>query len=105
LTGSSRLSQEARERAAELARRQEAEGKQRERSRKRDALEARVAALRKEFEVEEEEAERSGSQEVLRESVLAESRGAMARSRKADATQVVGSSSRRGANEKISKYE
>jgi circadian clock protein KaiC len=85
LTGSSRLSQEAREKAATLARQEEAERRERERTRKREALEARIAALRKEFEVEEEEAETAGGQEVLRERMVSESRAAMGRSRKADA--------------------
>ena len=56
LTGSARLSQEAREKAEALARQEEAERRNRERKRKREALEARIAALRKEFEAEEEEA-------------------------------------------------
>jgi circadian clock protein KaiC len=84
LTGSSRLSQEAREEAAAVDRRQVAERKERERTRKREALEARIAALRKEFEVEEEEAATSVSQDVSREKVIAENRAAMSRSRQAD---------------------
>jgi circadian clock protein KaiC len=85
LTGSSRLSQEAREQAAALARQQDGERTERERARKRQALEARIAALRKEFEVEEEESETASTQEVLRERAIRETRNAMARSRKADA--------------------
>ncbi len=85
LTGSSRLSQEAREQAAALARQQDGERTERERARKREALEARIAALRKEFEGEEEESETASTQEVLRERVIRETRHAMARSRKADA--------------------
>ena len=85
LTGSSRLSQEAREKAAALARQQEASRRERDRTRKREALEARIEALRKEFEVEEEEADTSGTQEVLREESIVENRAAMARSRQADA--------------------
>jgi circadian clock protein KaiC len=84
LTGSSRLSQEAREQAAAVERQQEAQRKERERTRKREALEARIAALRKEFEVEEEEAATSASQGVSREKVIAENREAMSRSRQAD---------------------
>jgi circadian clock protein KaiC len=84
LTGSSRLSQEAREKAAAVERQQEAQRRQRERTRKREALEARIAALRKDFEVEEEEAETSVSEEVLREKSIAENREAMSRSRQAD---------------------
>jgi circadian clock protein KaiC len=84
LTGSSRLSQEAREKADALARRQAAERKDRDRMRKREALEARIAALRKEFEVEEAEAEIAGEEDVSREGVIADDREAMSRSRQAD---------------------
>src|ERR1700722_18337349 len=84
LTGSSRLSQEARENAAALARRQDVERQERERMRKREALEARIAALRKEFEVEEAEAETVSEQEVSREEVIVQNREAMSRSRQAD---------------------
>jgi len=84
LTGSSRLSQKARENAALLERQQEAERKGRERERKRELLEARIAALRKEFEIDQEEAEADSAQEVLRQKVIAQDREAMARSRHAD---------------------
>jgi len=84
LTGSSRLSQEARERAAALERQQNEKRRERDRLRKREALEARIAALRKEFEVDDEEAEASSAQEGLREQVNMENRSNMARSRKAD---------------------
>ena len=86
LTGSSRFSQEAREKAADVERRQEAKRRERDRVKKREALEARIAALRKEFEVEEEESEAAETQEGLREQVMIESRNSMARSRKADGT-------------------
>jgi len=81
LTGSSRKSQEAREKAAVLLRQQEIEIKQREIERKRAALEARILVLRKEFEVEEEEAKRIIGQEQLREDVLREDRVRMAEGR------------------------
>ncbi len=84
LTGSSRLSQEAREKAAALLRQQEAERKQRDRLLKKEALEARITALRKEFEMEEKEAETFTAQEGSREKVVAASREAMGRSRRAD---------------------
>jgi len=93
LTGSTRLSQETREKAAALARQQEEERRERDRTRKREALEARIAALRKEFEVEEEEAETSGEQNAMRAELMTSNREAMARSRKADV--VNGSSSRK----------
>jgi circadian clock protein KaiC len=84
LTGSARLSQEAREKADALVRRQEAERKERGRMRKREALEARIAALHKEFEVEQAEAETTTEQDVAREKVMADNRAAMSRSRQAD---------------------
>lgn len=84
LTGSSRLSQEARERAAALVRQQDANRKERERRRKREALEARIAAMRKEFETEDKEAETFREQDLLREGVAVEDRAAMALSRQGD---------------------
>jgi len=93
LTGSSRLSQETREKAEALLRQQEEGRRERDRTRKREALEARIAALRKEFEVEEKEAETSEGQNALREELMAANREAMSRSRKADV--VNGSSSRK----------
>ena len=85
LTGSARISQEAREKAAALVRQQEVENKQRERARKREALEARIAAMRKEFEAEEEQANYLAAEERTREEVIAQDRAAMGRSRKGDA--------------------
>lgn len=84
LTGSSRLSQEARERAAALARAQEIEARRRERERKREALEARILAMRKEFEAEDEEAARLADQDQSREQEIVRQREAMARSRRSD---------------------
>ena len=84
LTGSARQAQEARERADLLLREQEIQGRQRELERKRDAMEARIAALRKEFEVEETEAQRGISQEVAREQVLRDNRSRMSESRQSD---------------------
>jgi circadian clock protein KaiC len=84
LTGSARLSQEAGEQAAALVRRQQNEARRRELERKREALEARIAALRKEFEAEEEEAKRLLAQELLSEDVIRQDRERMALSRQAD---------------------
>jgi circadian clock protein KaiC len=105
LTGSSRLSQEAREKADALARRQEAERKERDHARKREVLEARIVALRKEFEVDEEEAATLGAEEVSREKIVAESRDAMGRSRRADLAAEFSRSKKgiKGQNEKVSK--
>src|SRR5262245_15202464 len=77
LTGSTRQAQEAREKAAALLRQQEIESKQRELDRKRDALEARIAAMRKEFEADEETAQRTIAQQVARENVVQQDRGRM----------------------------
>jgi circadian clock protein KaiC len=78
------LSQEAREKAAALARKQELERIDRDRTRKREALEVRITALRKEFEFEEQDAETMSAEVEKREELVAEDRKAMARSRKAD---------------------
>jgi len=84
LTGSARQAQEAKEKTAALLRQQEVEGKQRERERKREALEARIAAMRKEFEAEDEEAKRIIGQEHTSQQVVEQDREKMGRSRKSD---------------------
>ena len=84
ITGSSRLSLEAQERASALAVQQETERKKRERHRKREALEARIAALRKEFEAEDAENAVVASQDIARREQLQHDRRAMALSRRAD---------------------
>jgi circadian clock protein KaiC len=83
LLGSTRLAQESREKAAALLRQQEIEARQRERERKREALEARIAALRKEFEAEEGEAKLLSGESVVREDILRHDRERMAISRQA----------------------
>jgi circadian clock protein KaiC len=83
LTGSARLSQEAREQPTTLAQRQASETLQRERTRKRDALEARIAALRREFEAEEQDAAISEHQEQERQQAQRALRDSMSHSRKA----------------------
>ncbi|MGC2820193.1 MAG: circadian clock protein KaiC [Candidatus Sulfotelmatobacter sp.] len=105
LTGSSRLSQEAREKSAMLERQQEADRRQRDRMRKREALEAQILALRKEFELEEEEAATAGAEEASREQSLVATRDAMSRSRGADKVrEITGSEKRiRDKHEKASK--
>jgi circadian clock protein KaiC len=85
LTGSMREAQEAREKAVALARQQEAERKLRERERKRAALEARIATMRKEFEAKEQEAQRLAGEEQARETALALDREAVGQSRRGDA--------------------
>jgi circadian clock protein KaiC len=84
LTGSARIAQEAHEKAAALEHEGTHRAKERERARKREALEARITALRKEFAAEEEESDALGAEETAREQVALEGRQAMTRSRKAD---------------------
>jgi circadian clock protein KaiC len=84
LTGSARQAQEAKEKTAALLRQQEVEGKQRERERKREALEARIAAMRKDFEAEDEEAKRIIGQEHTSQQLVEQDREKMGRSRKSD---------------------
>ncbi len=84
LAGSARESQEAREKAAAVLRQQKVDEKQRELERKREALEARIAALRKELEAEEEESKRIIGQEQLREETIRQDRERMGASRRAD---------------------
>ena len=81
LTGAARLAQEARERAEVMARQQEIERCQRELDRKREAMEARIAALRLEFEAEQEEVQRRIRQEEAREERRLDDREDMARAR------------------------
>jgi circadian clock protein KaiC len=87
LTGSARQAQEAGEKAVAMLRQQEVEGKQRERERRREALEARIVALQKEFEAEEEEATRLMAQVHASQEVLGKDREEMGRSRKSDANE------------------
>jgi circadian clock protein KaiC len=84
LTGSARKSQEAREKAAALARQEEIEGKERELERRRDELEARIATMRREFAVQEEEAKKIVGQDKEHEELVRLNREQMATSRQAD---------------------
>jgi circadian clock protein KaiC len=86
LTGSARMSQEGRERAAGTSRRQEREGRKRELSRKGQIFEARMAMLRAEFEMDEETIQQSISESTLLDKELLQDRGEMVRSREADAS-------------------
>jgi circadian clock protein KaiC len=75
LTGSMRAAQEDREKAAELARTQDIERKQRALAGRRAALEAQMAALRAEFEAVEGEAKLIGAQGQERERMIEKERG------------------------------
>jgi circadian clock protein KaiC len=85
LTGSMRLAQEARERAAALGRQQEIERRRRELERKRLALEAEIAAEREQFQAEEEELRLLIAEEEAAAERVRETRTEMGRSRRADA--------------------
>jgi len=84
MTGSARLSQEGREKAANTLRQQHLESRGRELERKRAIFEARMNMLRGEFEVEAEVLQRSISESKLMDDELLQDRGQMVRSREAD---------------------
>ena len=84
LTGSARTALEAQEKAQKLVRQQETEGKNRDLERKRQVLEAQIAALRAEFETEQVEAAKMIGQDQTRAGVLASDRVQMARLRQSD---------------------
>jgi circadian clock protein KaiC len=85
LTGSARLSQEAKEKSETELQQQTIEYKQREIVRKRQILESQIATLKSQFETEIEALEIASTQEKRTEEVKARDRQAMARQRKADA--------------------
>jgi circadian clock protein KaiC len=86
LTGSARISQEGREKAAGTSRQQQLEGRGRELDRKREIFEARMTMLRAEFQVEEETIQRTIAESRLLNDELLQDRGQMKRSREADAS-------------------
>jgi len=81
LTGSARLSQEAREQAAGVARQQEAERHRRELERKRRIFEAQMAALQAEFEMEQEKIQQNISESESLDERQLQDRALMKRSR------------------------
>lgn len=84
LTGSSRLAQEAREKAEALARQREIERIQQELARKRDALNSQVKMLQADFAAEETKLAQAIEQSQAFERQLEEDRRAMAQSRRAN---------------------
>jgi circadian clock protein KaiC len=84
LTGSMRLVQEARHKAAALNRQQETERRQRDLARKRRALEVQIAAQNEQLEAEDDELKRFIVQEQAVTDQLREAREMMGRSRHAD---------------------
>ncbi len=85
LTGSARDAVEAQEKAQDLMREQEIEGTKRELERKRQALDARIAILRSEFEDKQAEAAKRIDQDEKSSRVLAGERAQLARQRRSDA--------------------
>jgi circadian clock protein KaiC len=84
LTGSARLSQEAKEKATAVQRSLEIESKRGELARRQQALEAQIAVLQLQFQTDKEEMERDIASEQAYLEKLEQSRHEMARSRKAD---------------------
>ncbi|MCE5266123.1 MAG: circadian clock protein KaiC [Deltaproteobacteria bacterium] len=84
LTGSARAAQESREKAEAATHRSVLDQKLREQERKRQALEARIEALRAEFAAESEELRVISAEEEKRQQALVGERADMARLRKAD---------------------
>ncbi len=81
LTGSARVTQEAKDASATLSAHQEIERKQLLLERRRKALEAQIAALQLDLETEEQESRQLASQEVLKLKKSEQDRDQMARSR------------------------
>ncbi len=86
LTGSARLSQEAREKVAGRSRRQELESRRREPEREHQTFEARMATLRAEHEAVEERIQQAISESESLGKELLQAREQMVRSRKADSS-------------------
>lgn len=95
LTGSARAALEAQELAQAVEREQQTEGRTRELERRRQAMEAHIAALRAEFEVEQAEILKAVGQDQARLRVLAADRAQMGQARQAD---VSGAGKARQAN-------
>src|SRR3954452_1944271 len=84
LTGSARIAQEARERAAAAARQEELAALQRRLDRRKSAVEAQILALRAEVAAEEEEVGKRVRQALLQEREEQAGRAALAAARQAD---------------------
>ncbi len=99
LTGSARLSQEAREQADELNRQQDMQRRTMEMQVQRKTLEAQIVALHAKVALQDQEIQALAVQETARQTVLQVDRQAMAASRQADEltqTRSNGAVSRRG---------
>jgi circadian clock protein KaiC len=94
LTGSARVTQEAKDASAALATRQDIERKQLLLARKRKALDAKIAALQLDLETEEQESRQLISQAELNLRKSQQDRTDMARSRSANAPSLPASAGR-----------
>jgi circadian clock protein KaiC len=101
LTGSARVAQEAGEKASEQAIRREVERRLRVQERKRNALEAKIAALRAEFDSESEEMHLMAEEERKRQSVLAKTVWNMADLRKGGPSAVPGEAREKEAERRV----
>jgi circadian clock protein KaiC len=91
LTGSARLSQEAKDDAEQLLRQQEIGSKQFGLERKREAVEAQIVVLRSEFEAEESDALKIIGIEKARNERFTQDKVKMAKSRRGDVyTKIIG---------------
>ena len=84
LTGSARLAQEARERAAAVLRQNELQLRQRDFVRKQKAIESQIAALQGQLEIESDEMEQLLAQEGHRNDLSAQTLHALSKMRHAD---------------------
>jgi len=87
LTGTARKSQESKETAQALARELDIQAKRRKLARKRQVLEARIAAMRSDFDAEQEEMNQVIGEDQDREEVIRQDRQRMAVSRQANGKQ------------------
>ena len=88
LTGSARVQQEAQEKAAALAAQEELEHRRCVLDRKRQIMEAQVAALQAEISAEEEELQALKGKSKLQQKIAAEERERLAAARKADSPEL-----------------
>jgi circadian clock protein KaiC len=82
LTGSARIAQEERERAAAVARRQETDRRRRELAARQKAVEAQITALRSEYEAQEEEMKRLLAAEEEQREIFEQQKSAVTRARR-----------------------
>lgn len=84
LTGAARVGQESQDKSGAVVRQQELQRKKREYERKRQALEANIAALHEEFDTATEIIDSLSEEEQQRDAVMVHDRADMAKLRRAD---------------------